>query len=71
MGVLVSSQDFVAHFPLLEDTQVVLGILSPCVVCQFFYLTQTISLSFFILFLLVNFDKRFMQVCEDIMGQRS
>jgi hypothetical protein len=64
----------VAHiddFPLLGDTQVVLGILSSCAVHRPSYFTRTIPPSFSFLFLLTVFDKRIMQICGDNMGPRS
>jgi hypothetical protein len=41
--------------PFLGDTQISLGILFSCVVCQFSYLTRTILPSFSFLFLLVGY----------------
>ncbi len=55
------------YFPLLENAQVILGILSSCVVRQPFYFTWTILLSFSLSFL-VGFDERVMKVCGDMMG---
>jgi len=79
---LVSSQNFATHFldqvlsydmmhindlPLLGNAQVDLGILFSCVTRRPSYLTRTIpSFSSFMSFL-ANFDRRIMQVCEDII----
>jgi hypothetical protein len=52
----------------LGDTQVVFDILSSCVVRQPFYLIQTLPSSSSFLYLSMNFDKKVMQVCGDIMG---
>jgi hypothetical protein len=72
LGVLVNFQDFVTHFldealfqnevhindfPLLGNTQVVLGILFSCVTRQLSYLIQIIPL-FSLLSLLVGFDNK-------------
>ncbi len=54
----------------MGDVKVALGILCSCAAYQFSYFTQIVSLSLFFLFLLVGFDKRIMQVCENIMGLR-
>jgi hypothetical protein len=56
--------------PLLGNAQIALGILSLCVTHQPFYLTQTIPFYSFLSFL-TGFNKKFMQICEDIMGIRS
>jgi len=69
----VLSQDM-AHIddlPFLANAHVVLEILSSCVTCQLYYLTQTILLSFSFLFLLAGFNRRIMQICGDITGPRS
>ncbi len=84
LGVLVGSQDFATHFlnevlcqdlvhinnfPLLGDAHVALGILSSYVAHRPSYLTRIVPPSF--MFLLAGFDKKIMQVCEDIMGPGS
>jgi hypothetical protein len=71
----MGSQDFAMHFldeilfqdvvhiddlPLLGNVEVVLGILSSCVVHQPSYFTRTIFFSFSCLYFLVGFDKRVM-----------
>jgi hypothetical protein len=78
----VGSQDFFWHFldealyqymvhiddfPLLQNTQVTLGILSSCVIHQPSYFIWTIHFSFSFLSILASFDERVMQVCGDIM----
>jgi hypothetical protein len=80
----VDSQDFVTHLldevfsqdmvhindlPFLRDAQVALGILSSYVACRPSYFTRTLPPSFFCF--LANFDKKVMQVCENIMGPGS
>ncbi len=54
-------------FPLLQNTQVTLGILSSCVIHQPSYFIWTIHFSFSFLSILASFDERVMQVCGDIM----
>jgi hypothetical protein len=75
LGVPMGTQNFTTHFLdevlfqnvvyindllLLGDAQVVLGILSSCVIRQPFYLTQTVLLCFSFLSFLASFDKRVM-----------
>jgi hypothetical protein len=48
-----------------------LGILSSYVTCRPSYITWIVLPFFSFLCFLVGFDKRVMQVCEDIMGPRS
>jgi hypothetical protein len=55
-------------FPFLGDAHVALGILSSWVDRWPSYLTRTIFPSSSFLYLLTSFDKRVMQVCDDIMG---
>jgi hypothetical protein len=59
-------------FPLLgdaqfENAQVVLDILSSCVICQPYFI-RTIFPPFSFLSFLVNFNKKVVQICGDIMG---
>ncbi len=83
LGVLMSFQNFVTHFldevlfqdvvhiddlPFLGNAHVVLGILFSCVARRPSYFTSTIHLSFSFLSFLVSFDRKIMQVCENIMG---
>jgi hypothetical protein len=83
LGVLMGFLDFATHFLdevlsqdvayinnllLLGDTQVVLGILSSCVIHQPSYFTWIIFFSFSFMSLLVGFDGRVMQVCGAFMG---
>jgi hypothetical protein len=66
------SQD-VAHIndlPLLKYAHVALGILFSCVACRPSYFIPRILCSSFLSFL-ANFNRRIMQVFEDIMGPRS
>ncbi len=53
--------------PLLANAQVVLGILFSCVAHQPSYLTQIVPIFCSFLFLLVGFNRKVTQVCEDIM----
>ncbi len=86
LGVPMGFQDFATHFldevlcqdvahiddlRFLEDTQVVLGILSSCLAHGPSYFTQTIPPPSSFMSFFMSFDERFMQVCEDIMGPRS
>jgi hypothetical protein len=79
----MSSQNFATHFldevlsynmmhindlPFLGNAQVDLGSLSSCVTRQPFYLTRTIPSFSSFMYFLASFDKKIMQVCEDIIG---
>jgi hypothetical protein len=60
--------------PFLQNAQVALGVLFSYVAHRLSYLTRTVSpLSPFssLLFLLVGFDKRVMEICGDIIDPKS
>jgi len=82
LGVPVGFQNFATHFldgvlfqdmahiddlPLLGHVQVILGILSSCVIHRPYYLTQIVSPSSLMSFL-TSFDRKVMQMCGGIMG---
>jgi hypothetical protein len=56
--------------PFLGDAQVTLGILSSYVDYQPPYLTWTIFPPSSFIYIFMSFNKRVMQLCEDIMGPR-
>jgi hypothetical protein len=58
---------YINDLPFSGDTQVVLAILSSCVVHQPSYVTWTIFSSSSFLYLLASFDKNVMHVSGDIM----
>jgi hypothetical protein len=66
MRFYVKMWQHINGLPLLRDTHVVLDILSSCIVRRFSYLTQAIYPSFFVLFLLANFDKIVIQICGNM-----
>jgi hypothetical protein len=64
----------VAHIddlPFFGNTQVALGILFSCVIHQPSYFIYTIPPFSSFPSLLVNFDRKVMQICGDIMGPGS
>jgi hypothetical protein len=58
-------------FPYLGDAQFALGILFSCVIHRPSYRTWTVPTYSSFVSLLAGFNKKIMQICEDIMGSRS
>jgi len=86
LGVSAGSQDFATHFldealfhnvthiddlSFLQDAQVALGVLFSYVAHRLSYLTRTVSPFSSLLFLLVGFDKRIIEICGDIIDPKS